>query len=78
MTIVELEQEVVISHRSIHVILSDNLNLRRVNAKFVPRQLTTDQMEYLMMIAEDLFEKSVQDPTFLKMILSGYESLVFT
>ena len=45
MTIVELEQEVGISQGSIHAILSDNLKMRRVSVKFVPRQLTTDQME---------------------------------
>jgi len=41
MTIVELEQEVGISHGSIHVILSDSFKMRCVGAKFVQRQLTT-------------------------------------
>ena len=52
MTIVVLEQEVGISHGSIHAILSDDLKMRRVSAKFVPRQLTTDQM-----VAGDFFRK---------------------
>jgi len=77
MTIVELEQEVGISHGSIHAILSDDLKTRRVSAKFVPRQLTTDQMECPMMVAGDLFEKSTQDPTFLTKIVTGDESWVF-
>jgi len=42
MTIMELEQEVGITHGSIHMILSDDLKMRRVSAKFVLRQLTTD------------------------------------
>jgi len=78
MTIVELEQEVGISHGSIHAILSDDLKMRRVIAKFVPRQLTTDQMECRMMFAGDLFEKSTQDPTFLTKIVTGDGSWVFT
>jgi len=77
MTIVELEQEVGISHRSIHAILSDDLKMRRVSAKFVPRQLTTDQMECHMMVAGDLFEKSTQDPMFFTKIVMGDESWVF-
>ena len=77
MTIVELEQEVGISHGSIHAILSDDLKMRRVSAKFVPRQLTTDQMECRMMVAGDLFEKSTQDKTFLTKIVTGDESWVF-
>ena len=51
--------------------------MRRVSAKFVPRQLTTDQMDCRMMVAGDLFQKSTQDPTFLKKTVTGDESLVF-
>ena len=36
MTIVELEQEFGISHRSIHAILSDDLKMRLVSAMYVP------------------------------------------
>jgi len=74
---VELEQEVGISHGSIHAILSDDLKMRRVSAKSVPRQLTTDQMECRMMVAGDLFEKSTQDQKFLTKIVKGDESWVF-
>jgi len=56
-TAVELEQDVGISHGSIHAILSDNLKLRHVSAKFVLRQLTTDQIECRMMVAGDLLRK---------------------
>jgi len=77
MTIVELEQEVGISHGSIGAILSDDLKMRLNSAKFVLRQLTTDQMECRMMFAGDLFEKSMQDLTFLTKIVTGDESWVF-
>jgi len=73
-TIVQLEQEFSISHGSIHAILSDDLKRRRVSAKFVPKQLTTDQMECRMMVAGDLFEKCRQDPTFLTKIVTCDES----
>jgi len=65
MTIVELVQEVGTSHGSIHAILSYDLQMRRVSAKFLPRQLTTDQVGCRMMVTGDLFGKSVQDPEFL-------------
>ena len=77
MTIVELEQEVGISHGSIHAILSDDLKMRCVSAKFVPRHMTTYRMECRMMVAGDLFEKSTQDPTFLTKIVTGDDSWVF-
>jgi len=53
MTIVELEQVDGISHGSIHAILSDDL-MRRVSAKFVPWQLSTDQMECRMIVVGDV------------------------
>jgi len=77
MTIVELEQEVGVSHGSIHAILSNDLKMKHVSAKFVLRQLTTDEMECRMMVAGDLFEKSMQDPTLLTKIVTGDESWVF-
>jgi ribosomal protein L31E len=77
MTIMELEQEIGICHGSIHAILSNDLKMRRVSAKFVSRQLTTDQIECRMMVAGDLFEKSTQDPMFLTKIVTGDESWVF-
>jgi len=77
MTIVELEQEVGISHGSIHAILSDDLKMRRVNAKFVPRHLTKDQVECRMMLAGDLFEKNTQGPSFLTKIVTGDGSRMF-
>ena len=58
MTIVELKQEVGTSHGPIHAILSDDLKMRHVGAKFVPKQLTTDQMECRMMVAGKTFLSS--------------------
>ncbi|PNF17157.1 hypothetical protein B7P43_G09084 [Cryptotermes secundus] len=59
MTITELEQDVDICHGSIHAILSDDVKMRQVSAKFVMRQLTMDQMECCMMVAGDLFDKNI-------------------
>jgi hypothetical protein len=57
--------------------LFNDLKMRSISAKFVPRQLTTDQMECRMMVAGDLFDQSKQDPTFLQKIITGNESLAF-
>jgi Transposase. len=78
MTIKELEQEVGISYGSIHAILPDDLKMRRVRTKFVPRRLTTDQMECRMMVTGDLFENNMLESTFLTKIVTGDESWVFT
>ena len=38
------------------------LKIRRISAKFVPKRLTTDQMECRMMVAVVLFEKKYAGP----------------
>ena len=77
LSLVELEQEVGISHGSSHAIMTEDLKMRRVSAKFVPRRLTTDQTECRVMVVGDLFEKSTHDPTFITKIVTGDESCVF-
>ncbi|GBN72262.1 hypothetical protein AVEN_201323-1 [Araneus ventricosus] len=62
MTIDELAQEVGISEGSIHAILSDDLNMKSVSVKFVPRLLNPDQIVTPRLTAPECFENS---PTFL-------------
>ncbi|PNF22340.1 hypothetical protein B7P43_G18376 [Cryptotermes secundus] len=52
MTIAELEQEVGITHGSSHAILSDDLKMRRVSAKFVPSHTA-------LVVQQFLAEKSI-------------------
>jgi histone-lysine N-methyltransferase SETMAR len=58
-------------------ILKEDLGMRRVCAKLVPRLLSDDQMERKKTIAGDLFEQSTQDPSFLGNVVTGDESWVF-
>jgi hypothetical protein len=45
----------------VHDILKEDLGMRRVWAKFLPRLLSGDQMECTKTIVGDLFEQSTQD-----------------
>ena len=45
-------------------ILTDDLHVKLVRAKFVPRLLTDDQREQRQTIARDLFERSCEDVHF--------------
>ncbi|GBL87775.1 hypothetical protein AVEN_81373-1 [Araneus ventricosus] len=73
MTIDELAQEVGISHGSIHAILSYDLKMKLVSAKFVPRLLNPDQLETRQLTAAQYFEKSTENPTFLEIIVTCEE-----
>jgi len=62
---------------SCDAILTDDLHMKRVCAKFVPHLLTGDQCEQCHTIACDLFERSCEDVQFLKNIVTGEKSWVY-
>ena len=74
LTIQEIADECVISVGSCDAILTDDLHMKRVCARFVPRLLTDDQRELRQTIAGDLLERSYEDLQFLKNIVTGDES----
>jgi hypothetical protein len=56
MTVVQIAAEVGLSVGSVHAILKEDLGMRRVCVKFVPRLLSDYQTEFRKIIAGDLFE----------------------
>jgi len=62
---------------SCDAILTDDLCMKRVCVKFVPRLLTGDQREQRQTVVRDLFERSWEDVQFLKNIVTGDESWVY-
>ena len=62
---------------SCDAILIDDLHMKRVCAKSMPRLLTGDQREQRQTIARDLFERSCEDVQFLKNTVIGDESCVY-
>ncbi|KAL4098969.1 hypothetical protein QTP88_023475 [Uroleucon formosanum] len=76
LTVRELADEAGISIGSCHEILTENLQMRRVAAKFVPRLLTLEQKENRLTICQDLKNRSI-DPNFIKNIVTGDETWVY-
>ena len=74
LTVQEIVTEVVISIGSVHSILTENLNLRRVSAKFVPKLLMEQQKELQKEFFEDMLD---HDPEFIKTIITGDETWVY-
>ena len=58
-------------------ILSDELNMRRIAAKFVSRLLSSDQKEYCISLCTELKEQAENDPNFISNIITGDEFCVF-
>lgn len=77
LTIREISEDSGISYGSVQSILTDDLHMRRVAAKFVPRILNSEQKDLRVLISSECFEESVSNETFLSKIITGDETWVY-
>jgi len=76
-TIHDLCAEVGIGYGSCQRILTEQLNMHRIAAKFVPKVLTHDQKDSRVAICQELKETVINGPTLLLNIIRGDESIVY-
>ena len=77
LTIREISEDIGISLGSCQAILTNDLGLRRVAAKFVPRLLTSEQKDMRLETSKDLLNYCSDDDKFLCSIITGDESWVY-
>ena len=61
-TVRELVEKVVISTGSVHSILTDDLAMRRVSAKFVLKLLTMEQKKLRLEVSQDMLTTQTATP----------------
>jgi len=76
-TINDLCAEVGTGYGSSQRNLTEQLNMHRIAAKFVPRVLTQDQKDGRVAICQELKETMINDPTLLLNVITGDESIVY-
>ena len=76
LTVREAAEEVSISKTVCHEILTKNLGMHRIAAKFVPRLLTDDQKQNRGDVSQELLDRA-NDDNFLKNIITGNETWVY-
>jgi histone-lysine N-methyltransferase SETMAR len=76
-TIHEVADTVGISYGVCQAILTENMNMRHIAAKFVPRLLSNDQKQRRVNMCLELREKANEDPTFISRITTGDESWIY-
>ena len=74
LSIREISEDLNISYGSVQNILSTDLNMRRVSAKFVPRVLTVEQKQQLLSISLELRDRAASDSSFLGNVIMGDET----
>ncbi|VEN50524.1 unnamed protein product [Callosobruchus maculatus] len=75
-TVREVAEDLNISIGSCHSILTNNLGMSRVAAKFVPKLLNFDQ-SHRVNIAQEMLDSVRDDPNVLQRVITGDESWVY-
>ena len=76
-TVREVAEDLNISIGSCHSIFTNDLGMRRVAAKFVPKLLNFDQKQHRINIAKELLDSVRDDPNLLQRVITGDESWVY-
>ena len=77
MTIREISEELNISYGSIQDILTTDINMRQVSAKFVPRVFTVKQKQQRLSISLQLRDHAASDSSFLGNVIMGDKTWVY-
>jgi len=76
LTIREISEDLNISYGSVQKILTTDLNMRRVSAKFVLRVLTVEQKQQRFSVSLQLRDRAASDSNFLGNVIMGDETWV--
>ena len=77
LTIREVAEEVRIAFGTCQKLLTEDLRMRSVTAKFVPCLLTAEQKDDRMSICTDLSDRAQNDPNFMSSVITGDECWVY-
>ena len=76
-TIRDIAEVVEVGYGTSQRVLTEELSMNRVAAKFVPRILTADQKQQLVNVCTELGQLAFDDETFLYRVINGDESWVY-
>ncbi|PNF28257.1 hypothetical protein B7P43_G06641 [Cryptotermes secundus] len=66
-----------LANETVHSILTEDLGMRRVFAKFIPKLLTMEQKQCRLEIAQDVLDNANSNANFLNTVITGDESWVY-
>ncbi|UYV79647.1 hypothetical protein LAZ67_18000172 [Cordylochernes scorpioides] len=76
-TVREVAEDLNISIGSCHSIFINDLGMRRVAVKFVPKLLNCDQKQHRMNITNEMLDSVRDDPNLLQRVITGDEAWVY-
>ena len=72
-----IADELSMARESVRTILTQDLHMKKVCAKLVPRLLNEHQKQQRLDVAQEIRQNLVEDPTFLDNVVTSDESWVF-
>lgn len=72
-----IAQEVHLAKSTVHSIVTDDLQMRKMCAKLVPKVLSDEQKEHRVTICRELLERLETDPNLLDRVITGDETWIF-
>ena len=77
LTFREMSHELNLSLYAVQSILTKELTMRRVFAKFIPKLLSDEQKQHQLQVAQEMINRSENDPDLLNRVIAGDESWVY-
>ena len=74
LTVQMIASELNLNHTTVHQILTEELAMKKLCAKFVPKNLTIEQKDNLKDVCLHLLERIQRDRNFLKNVITGDET----
>ncbi len=72
----EIQEETGFSRGTVHKILKKDLKLSRIAAKFVPKQLSPDELQRRVDLSQEWLDNIAQDGSIVDRIITGDESWI--
>ena len=72
-----MSYELNLSFYAVQSILTKDLTMRRVPAKFIPKLLSDEQKQHRLQVAQEMINRSENDPDLLNRVITGDESWVY-
>ena len=77
LTVRMIAEELSIDKDTVWSIITENLKMRKVCAKMVPKLLSEDQKQQRVTVCKDIIERLEDDPDLLGRVITGDESWIF-
>jgi len=77
LTVKIIADEVNVNREAVHQILTEELGMRKICAKMVPRNLTEQQRDAQVSVYAELLEQVEADPELMERVITGDESWFF-